>query len=179
MPGMFFVGQVIVYGESYFPIPFLTTIVALSGLGNGLGRPMWGYLGDIYEPLCVLQVMSVVFACILMSYYYVATYESEMLFALWTVAIFLCTGGNFVLYMPVCVQTFGKTYAAANYGLIFFWLSIFEFINIVILAKLDIRFEQASIWLGICCLLGSVNLVYFSFRVKNGNIQEGNRALSL
>ena len=166
--GMYLSGQIAFYGTQYFSsTAFLTTVVAASNIFNGCGRPVWGVLADRYGALKVIQVMSAVYSMIIFSYHYIASFQSEYLFAVWTFAILFCVGGNFCLYMPISISLSGKKYAVSNYGLIFLGLSICEYLNIVILAKVKISFRDACTCMGLLCFIGCLNLNYLAVRLDN------------
>ena len=166
--GMYLSGQIAFYGTSYFAsTKFLTSIVVASNLFNGFGRPVWGVLADRYGPLNVIRVMSAVYSLIIYTYNHVSSFQNEILYAIWTFAIFFCIGGNFCLYMPISIHLSGKKHAVGNYGLIFLGLSVFEFLNIVILAKIKISFEDACTCMGFLCFLGCLNINFLAIRLQN------------
>lgn len=175
--GMYLSGEIAVYGsEFYSSTVFLTTIVAIANIFNGLSRPLWGMLADHYGALNVIQVMSAVFSMIIFSYHYISSFQNSVLFAIWTFSMMFCIGGNFCLYMPISITMSGKKCAIGNYGLIFLGLSICEYLNIVTLAKLRISFRDACMCMGLLCFLGCLNLNYLAVRLKNYSDAKNNES---
>jgi hypothetical protein len=85
----------------------------------------------------------------------------ELGFAVWTFSIFFFEGGNFALYMPLTIETFGNKFAGANYGFLFSFFSMFSVINILVLANNNVSFDSASQFMGLVTFIGFVNLCFF------------------
>ena len=166
--GVYLAGNVAELGGNYFAATsFLTGVASSSSLFNGFGRPLWGALGDRFGSMKVVQIMSFIYALIIYTYNWASSLQSEFLFCLWTFSIFFCLGGNFCLYFPISITISGSTHASANYGLIFMGLSVCEFLNIMILAKYEVSFADASAFMGTLCMLGCFNINWLAYRLQN------------
>lgn len=154
-------GQTAIHDESY-----LSFIASTASLFNTAGRVTWGSLADRFGALRTLTYSNFLFALIIGTYPFALT-QGEAAFALWTFAIFFFEGANFVLYVPIIVQAFGKTHSGANYGMIFTSFSAFAVLNLLVLADLGIPFLNAAIAMSVLTFLGYANLLLLDRHVSS------------
>lgn len=147
-----------VFAQHYFESDsFLTTVASTAALFNALGRILWGFISDRYGPLATLTGMSACFSFII--WYYPYTMTSEAFFAAWTFLVFFFEGSNFVLYIPLCIDCFGKDNATSNYAVLFLVVPIFNLVNIFLLADLEVGFMTTTSVLSAITFAGFVCLV--------------------
>ena len=155
-----------VFAQHYFESDsFLTTVASTAALFNALGRIVWGVISDRYGPLATLTGMSVFFSFII--WYYPYTMTSEAFFAVWTFLVFFCEGSNFVLYIPLCIDCFGKDNATSNYAVLFLVVPIFNLVNIFLLADLEVDFVTTTTVLSAITFAGFVCLVSLSLHIRH------------
>ena len=168
---MFLAGNNKVYAETYFNNEtYLSIVVSVSSVFNGIGRIVWGGISDYLGPINALLILSFLFTFVIYFYSIVTQTGNQTLFALWTFMLMFFGGGNFALYLPTTILLFGSKHATGNYGLIFTVYSLCNVINIVYLASLGISFDSACIILGTFCLLGFLSLLLLSYRVASHKI---------
>lgn len=168
--GMFLAGTFKTYGQlSFSDEKFLSSISAIASVFNTAGRIFWGFLADRYEAINTLMVMSFIFASLIGTYSF-SVYLGEAGFTLWTFGIFFFEGANFVLYIPITVQVFGRKYSASNYGLIFTSYTFIVVISLFIIAKASVSFSTATVSMGLFTFMGWINVVLLYFHMKSHNI---------
>lgn len=154
-----------VFAQQYFTSDlFLTTLSSTASLFNAFGRILWGYISDRHGPLPTLIGMSALFAIIIWFYPTTARLGPGV-FSLWTFMVFFFEGSNFVLYIPLCIQCFGRKNATSNYALLFLVVPIFNLINIFLLADLGIAFETAASILAVLAFCGCVVLILLAIHM--------------
>jgi MFS family permease len=159
--GMYLCGTYKTFGQlSFNDEMYLSTVASVASLFSAVGRIFWGALGDRIGAKEALMIMSFLFSVVIMSYPY-CPLLGESGFAIWTFLIFFFEGGNFALYMPVTIDTFGSKYAGANYGIIFTSYSIFSVLNITVLAASKIGYDVACGLMAALTFLGFLNLCLF------------------
>jgi MFS family permease len=159
--GMYLCGSFKTYGQSSFnDESYLSTVASTSSIFSACGRIFWGALGDKIGVLESLICMCSIFACIIATYSMSSQYGKAG-FAIWTFSIFFLEGGNFALYMPLTIETFGNKFSGTNYGIMYTCYSLFSVINITILANNNVRFNSASLINGLITFIGFVNLCFF------------------
>jgi OFA family oxalate/formate antiporter-like MFS transporter len=169
--GMYLAGTYKTYGETFiFDQNFLSYLGSIASLFNGLGRILWGMVADSIGPIPTITILALTLSLLILTLPYVLTTLGEMYYAIWMFLILFHLGGNFALYLPITVQLFGKTHAGANYGIIFLSYSIFNVLNITILAKVGVDIHSACRILGIITLLGFFNLILFSRLLKTSRL---------
>lgn len=154
-----------VFAQHYFEDSFLTTVSSTAALFNALGRIVWGVISDRFGPLVTLTGMSIFFSFIV--WYYPYTMTSEAFFATWTFLVFFCEGSNFVLYIPLCIDCFGKDNATSNYAVLFLVVPIFNLVNIFLLADLEVDFVTTSKVLSAITFAGFLCLVSLSLHIRH------------
>jgi len=122
--GMYLCGSFKTYGQSSFnDESYLSTVASTSSIFSACGRIFWGALGDKIGVLESLICMCSIFACIIATYS-MSPQFGKAGFAIWTFSIFFLEGGNFALYMPLTIETFGNKFSGTNYGIVYMLLSI-------------------------------------------------------
>lgn len=164
--GMYLCGTYKTFGQlSIKDELYLSTVASTSSLFSAAGRIFWGALGDKIGALEGLMCMALIFSIVMVTYP-MSPLLGEAGFAIWTFSIFFLEGGNFALYMPLTIDTFGGKYSGANYGLIFTSYSIFSVINITILAKSGISYDIACRLMAALTFIGFINLGLFRRSVR-------------
>jgi MFS family permease len=159
--GMYLCGSFKTYGQlSFNNEQYLSTVASTSSIFSAFGRIFWGALGDKIGVIESLICMCSIFACIIATYS-MSPQFGKAGFAVWTFSIFFLEGGNFALYMPLTIETFGNKFAGTNYGIIYTCYSLFSVINISILANNNVSFDSASLINGLVTFVGFVNLCLF------------------
>ena len=165
--GMYLCGTYKTFGQlSFSSEMFLSTVASSASLFSAVGRIFWGALGDRMGAKEALMCMALLFSLIIMTYP-VSPLLGETGFAIWTFLIFFLEGGNFALYMPLTIDTFGGKFAGANYGIIFTSYSIFSVLNITVLADSDIKYDLACKLMGCLTFIGFINLCLFRIHVRS------------
>jgi MFS family permease len=165
--GMYLCGTYKTFGQlSFSSEMFLSTVASSASLFSAVGRIFWGALGDRMGAKQALMCMALLFSLIIMTYP-VSPLLGETGFAIWTFLIFFLEGGNFALYMPLTIDTFGGKFAGANYGIIFTSYSIFSVLNITVLADSDIKYDLACKLMGCITFIGFINLCLFRIHVRS------------
>lgn len=165
--GMYLCGTYKTFGQlSFSSEMFLSTVASTASLFSAVGRICWGALGDRMGAKEALMCMALFFSLIIMTYP-VSPLLGETGFAIWTFLIFFLEGGNFALYMPLTIDTFGGKFAGANYGVIFTSYSIFSVLNITALADSDVKYDLACKLMGCLTFIGFVNLCLFRIHVRS------------
>ena len=159
--GMYLCGTYKTFGQlSFSDEMYLSTVASSASLFSAVGRVFWGALGDKVGALEALMLMSIVFSVIIVTYP-LSPLLGEGGFAIWTFSIFFLEGGNFALYMPLTIDTFGSRFSGANYGLIFTSYSIFSVLNITVLAFCAISYNIACRLMAAFTFIGFLNLCLF------------------
>ena len=159
--GMYLCGTYKTFGQlSFSDEMYLSTVASTASLFSAAGRVFWGALGDKIGALEALMLMSAVFSAIIVSYP-LSPLLGKAGFAIWTFSIFFLEGGNFALYMPLTIDTFGSRFSGANYGLIFTSYSIFSVLNITVLAFCAISYDVACRLMAAFTFIGFLNLCLF------------------
>ena len=159
--GMYLCGTYKTFGQlSFGDEMYLSTVASTSSLFSAAGRIFWGALGDRIGPKEALMCMSFLFSVIMVTYP-ISPALGQSGFALWTFSIFFFEGGNFALYMPLTIDTFGGKFAGANYGLIFTSYTIVSVLNITILAKYGVGYETACRMMAALTFVGFIMLCLF------------------
>lgn len=100
---------------------FLTLIGSLGSIFNGAGRFFWGTLSDrfSFKSLYLLIVIIQMVDAATMRY----IHEYKEAYLLWVCLAFLCEGGHFVLFPPLCLKVFGNEVGGRAYGVILMGIS--------------------------------------------------------
>lgn len=161
MSGMYLCGTYKTYGQLSFKDElYLSTVASTSSIFSAAGRIFWGALADRIGVIQSLMCMCSLFALIIVTYS-MSPLFGKAGFAIWTFLVFFFEGGNFALYMPLTIETFGNKYAGANYGIVFTFYSLFSVINILVLANNNVSFDSASYLMGSITFIGFLNLCCF------------------
>jgi len=97
---------------------YLTMVGSVASICNAAGRLIvWGPIADLFGFQRALLILTACLSLLLLTYNY--TFSHPTLFLVWTSAIFLCYGGNYVVYPTATAQLFGVDHSAANYGMVF------------------------------------------------------------
>ena len=164
--GMYLCGTYKTFGQlSFSSEMFLSTVASTASLFSAVGRIFWGALGDRIGAKEALMCMTLLFSLIIVTFP-LSPLLGRTGFAIWTFLIFFLEGGNFALYMPLTIDTFGGKFAGANYGIIFTSYSIFSVINITVLADTNVKYDLACKLMGVLTFLGFVNLCLFRINVR-------------
>ena len=165
--GMYLCGTYKTFGQlSFSSEMFLSTVASTASLFSAVGRIFWGALGDRIGAREALMCMTLLFSLIIVTFP-LSPLLGQTGFAVWTFLIFFFEGGNFALYMPVTIDTFGGRFAGANYGIIFTSYSIFSVLNITVLADFSFKYDLACRLMGALTFLGFVNLCLFRLHVRS------------
>lgn len=165
--GMYLCGTYKTFGQlSFSDERYLSTVASTASLFSAAGRVCWGALGDKIGALEALIIMSAVFSAIIVTYP-LSPHLGHAGFAIWTFLIFFLEGGNFALYMPLTIDTFGGRFSGANYGLIFTSYSIFSVLNITVLASCAFSYEFACRLMAALTFVGFLNLCFFWRSVRS------------
>ena len=118
--GLFVVNSIKLFGrKSEIDDLTLTWASSLSGLGNGITRPVWGYLFDMwkfkktYTVLCVFQF-------ILAATIYFTPLIDKYLFVFWCFLTLSAEGCHFTILPAVTQHVFGQKLATEVYGFVFY-----------------------------------------------------------
>lgn len=172
--GLYLASAVKVFGQQYFQDEvFLTMVSAVSSLCNSFGRIGWGQISDYFGTWRTLVVSNFILANLIFTFQFSTAHLGKTGFALWSFCIFFCEGANFVVYLPLTVSLFGSRHIAGIYGLLFFIVPVFTFINIFVLAEINISFATASIVLGIVTLCGWLSLLLLRLHISIVRVIEG------
>lgn len=98
---------------------FLATIGSLASLCNGASRIFWGAIGDKFSFKIAVRFASCSVACILFTLWPVGSNLGEYGYLLWCCMTNFAYGGMYSLVPTAVYSFFGKTYAGANYGVVF------------------------------------------------------------
>ena len=159
--GMYLCGTYKTFGQLTFSDEmYLSTIASTASLFSAAGRIFWGALGDKIGASEALIIMTFIFSITILTYPSSLTLGKAG-FAIWTFLIFFLEGGNFALYMPVTIDTFGGKLAGANYGIIFTSYSIFSVLNITLLAKFHVSYSFACQLMAALTFFGFADLCFF------------------
>jgi len=175
--GMYLAGTFKMYGEGYIESEgFLTLVAETAAIFNAVGRIFWGYMADRTSTVTTLQVLTAIFATVIITFSNLGVELKEPGFALWSYALFFCEGGYFSLYMPLTVQIFGVEYSSSNYGLVFTIYSCFVVLNIIILTQgVNVQFATATLIIGCLTYTGLLALILLEKHMaefKNDNISQ-------
>lgn len=88
-------------------------------------------------------------------------------FALWTYLIFFFEGSNFVVYITLCVELFGKVNAVNNYAWLFLVVPVFNVVNIFLLSGLEVSFPFATTILSMTTFGGFLSLLLLEWHKKH------------
>jgi len=115
--GLFIAGTYKTFGAQLKDDAYLSMVGSVGSIANAAGRLIiWGPLSDRFGFQRALLVLTTCLASLLLTY--PLSFSSPTLFMVWTSAIFLCYGGNYVVYPTATAQLFGLEHCAANYGLV-------------------------------------------------------------
>jgi OFA family oxalate/formate antiporter-like MFS transporter len=95
-------------------MPALVFALALDRIGNGVSRPLFGWISDIIgreSTMCVAFLLEAAAVFSLMRFAH-----DPLLFVVLSGVVFLAWGEIFSLFPSLCTDVFGTARAAANYG---------------------------------------------------------------
>jgi MFS family permease len=92
-------------------------VVPIGGLGNTLGRIIFGQIEGMYGFQKALMMNAALLAFFHAA---VALEQSANTMTLYMFCMWLCFGGNFPLFVANTAKTFGPKFFAMNYALVFF-----------------------------------------------------------
>lgn len=95
----------------------LTWIVPIGGLGNTVGRLIFGQIENMYGFRKALMLNAALLAVFHAA---VAIAENADVLALLLFCMWTCFGGNFPLFVANTAKTFGPQFFAMNYAIVFF-----------------------------------------------------------
>jgi predicted MFS family arabinose efflux permease len=94
----------------------LAWVVPIAGLGNTLGRIIFGQIEGMYGFQKALMMNAALLAVFHAA---VALEQSPNIMVLYMFCMWLCFGGNFPLFVANTAKTFGPKFFAMNYALVF------------------------------------------------------------
>jgi OFA family oxalate/formate antiporter-like MFS transporter len=94
----------------------LTWVVPIGGLGNTLGRIIFGQIEGLYGFQKALMINAAMLALFTAA---VALEQSANTMTLYMFCMWLCFGGNFPLFVANTAKTFGPKFFAMNYAVVF------------------------------------------------------------
>merc|ERR1719197_190549 len=95
----------------------LAWVVPIGGLGNTLGRIIFGQIEGMYG----FQKAMMLNAALLAFFHAAVAYEqSANIMVMYMFCMWLCFGGNFPLFVANTAKTFGPKFFAMNYAFVFF-----------------------------------------------------------
>lgn len=98
-------------------LPALTFALSLDRITNGLSRPFFGFLSDRVgrEPVMFFAFFLEAVGILLLSEHA----HDPVLFVLLSGIVFFAWGEIFALFPALCTDLYGRTFATANYGLLY------------------------------------------------------------
>mmetsp|Transcript_4653 Transcript_4653/g.7730 ORF Transcript_4653/g.7730 Transcript_4653/m.7730 type:complete len:501 (-) Transcript_4653:96-1598(-) len=174
--GLFIAGTYKTFGAQLKDDAYLSMVGSVASVANAAGRLMiWAPLCDRFGFQRALLVLTTCLASLLLTY--PLSFSSPTLFMVWTPAIFLFSGGNYVVYPTATAQLFGVKHCAANYGLVWVVTGLTATIFITWLENGSGGGYQPII-LGCMAAIGLVmavllNTLYFQKRKKAENEDPG------
>mmetsp|Transcript_7305 Transcript_7305/g.9755 ORF Transcript_7305/g.9755 Transcript_7305/m.9755 type:complete len:487 (-) Transcript_7305:93-1553(-) len=156
--GLFVAGTYKNFGELYIKNDeFLSMVGSVASICNAAGRlVLWGPIADRFGFQRALLILTSCLCVLLLTYN--QTFQYPSWFMTWTSMIFLCYGGNYVVYPLATAQLFGVEHSATNYGMVFVFTGIAAVITIAYLEKAAGGDYQTTI-LGSLCGVGLVMAV--------------------
>lgn len=98
-------------------MPALVFALSLDRIGNGVSRPLFGWISD---HIGREWTMGIAFMLEAGAVYALMRYTHDpLLFVLLSGVVFLAWGEIFSLFPALCTDVFGRAHAAANYGLLY------------------------------------------------------------
>ncbi|BHF83955.1 hypothetical protein SprV_0902710400 [Sparganum proliferum] len=151
-----------IVGQKTFPDDsFLSIVATVSAVCNTLSRIGWGPVGDRLSfklPLCINNLF---YCVVLITFPFVsaAPVAGRYLYAIWTIFMFICIGGNFVLLPFGISRAFGHKYFATNYGMVFTAFTPGSIIAAVIVSLVTLEHHTVGIFVGCGCIIFVVELL--------------------
>nr|VZI16974.1 unnamed protein product [Spirometra erinaceieuropaei] len=136
-------------------------VATVSAVCNTLSRIGWGPVGDRLSfklPLCINNLF---YCVVLITFPFVsaAPVAGRYLYAIWTIFMFICIGGNFVLLPFGISRAFGHKYFATNYGMVFTAFTPGSIIAAVIVSLVTLEHHTVGIFVGCGCIIFVVDLL--------------------
>jgi OFA family oxalate/formate antiporter-like MFS transporter len=100
-----------------FTLPALTLALSLDRIMNGITRPFFGWVSDKIGRENTMFIAFLAEGLGILSLLFVA--GNPVLFVILTGLVFFAWGEIYSLFPATCGDTFGKKFAAANYGLLY------------------------------------------------------------
>ncbi len=98
-------------------MPALSFALSLGLVANGLSRPFFGWVSDRLGRENTMFVAFLVEGIAIGGLYFFA--DQPRLFVLLTALVFFAWGEIFALFPATCTDTYGKKFAATNYGMLY------------------------------------------------------------
>ena len=98
-------------------MPALSFALSLGLVANGLSRPFFGWVSDRLGRENTMFVAFLVEGIAIGGLYFFA--DQLWLFVLLTALVFFAWGEIFALFPATCTDTYGKKFAATNYGMLY------------------------------------------------------------
>lgn len=137
---------------------FMSFVVgSFSSLANALGRVFWGWSSDRLGSYRALYTLCLCQAAFLFTWGLTVSsaWANKWWFAVWVAGITFSHGGNFAIYPALIATLFGKTNAAANFGLIFLGYGTASLVGLSVLPRLSTQLSPLNYILGLIALLSA------------------------
>lgn len=156
---MYFIGTFKSYGmQVHIDDEFITKVAFYATFANIFGRMFWGFLIDFCNPFLTLCLLSLVNSISIVSYFEYSAFSMNY-YALLTILIFFCHGGNMTIFMPITITCFGSQHISNNYGCIYLLFSILNVGNTMYLSAIKVDFQGACWMLGMIAFLGWLSAI--------------------
>ncbi len=136
-----------------------TAMAVYFALANGLGRIIWGMIGDRLGCKRSLFLMLVMQGVVVYMFQYMA--GTPLLLYVGAGLIGFNFGGNFALFPTITAETFGAKHIGQNYGWVFLAYAVGGIIGPILGGKLgDMgNFPMAFTICGVLCVIASVTIL--------------------
>ncbi|XP_076453917.1 apicoplast pyruvate carrier 1-like isoform X2 [Babylonia areolata] len=145
------------YGQTFIADDvFLAWVGTFAAFCNAGGRIFWGSVADRYSFKTAMLCLCTMFT-ILMLTLGLSSVGGRWMFLLWVGLLFMAFSGSFSLLPTATARSFGHTYVANNYGLVF----TSQVITSPIAAVLTMSLKSAIGWYGMFYMVSAFSFTSF------------------
>ena len=139
---------------------FSSVVGSFSSLSNAGGRVFWGWASDRLGGYRALITLCLCQAFFLFTWglTVIEPFQNKWLYALWVTGITFSHGGDFAIYPALIATMFGKTNAAANFGLIFLGYGSASLVGLTVLPRLSAKLSPLNYILGMIALASAASV---------------------
>ncbi|XP_054166488.1 uncharacterized protein LOC128963960 [Oppia nitens] len=144
------------FGQSYISDDhYLSVIVSLSFIINGMGGLFWGKVMDHLKFRDTLITINAILAVTTFTLKITGYYYQKIMFAIWDFSLFFTTVGVFSCFLPEVVRKFGHQNSITIYGLIHTGPAI---LNVIMSPLLEWSLNRIG-WFADFCIVASLNAI--------------------